>query len=284
LTAAPEPRILALDLAIAAEVWAVPARSRQDTRQDKLSRGHGPAAGRDIVIVHSSDLHLGDVATTQACGGDDTLPLRQVFVTAGAVKADLVLLAGDIFEHNRLPLDILERTARTLGDYGTPVVILPGNHDPAIADSVYRRGPIAEPENVCILGVTHGKSVTFSELDLEVWGHAHLDYDDMVPLRMPRRRRSRWQIAMAHGHYHPEPDRNAGPNPAWLIGREEIAATKVDYLALGHWNRAIRVGDRDVPAYYSGSPDLSDSVNVVRLKTGGKVAVRRRRLEGTDQA
>ena len=53
-------------------------------------------------------------------------------------------------------------------------------------------------------------------------------------------------------------------------------------LALGHWNRAIRVGHRDVPAYYSGSPDLSDSVNVVRLKTGGKVAVRRRRIVGGD--
>jgi DNA repair exonuclease SbcCD nuclease subunit len=260
----------------------MPARSRQDTRQGKVNRGHGAGAAPDIVIVHSSDLHLGDVATTQACGGDDTLPLRQVIVTAGAVKADLVLLAGDVFEHNRLAVDILERTARILGDSGMPVVILPGNHDPAIAESVYRRGPLAEPENVSILGVTHRKAVMFSELDLEVWGHAHLDYDDMGPLRMPRRRRTRWQIAMAHGHYHPEPDRGAGPNPAWLIGRGEIAATKVDYLALGHWNRATRVGHRDVPAYYSGSPELSDSVNVVRLKTGGKVAVRRRRIEGGD--
>ena len=63
------------------------------------------------------------------------------------------------------------------------------------------------------------------------------------------------------------------------IGREEIARTAVDYLALGHWNRAGRVGGRGVPAYYSGSPDLSGSVNVVRLKPGGEVAVRRRRLE-----
>jgi DNA repair exonuclease SbcCD nuclease subunit len=230
------------------------------------------------VIVHSSDLHLGDVATIQACGGDDTLPLRQVLAAAGAVEADLVLLAGDVFEHNRLPLDILERTARTLGDAGTPVVILPGNHDPATADSVYRRGPIAEPENVSILGVTHRKAVTFSQFELEVWGHAHLDYDDMVPLRMPRPRRTRWQIAMAHGHYHPQPDRGAGLNPAWLIGREEIAATAVDYLALGHWNRAARVGDRDVLAYYSGSLELAETVNIVRLKSGGEVSVKRRRI------
>lgn len=259
------------------------ARSRGNTRQGEVHKGHRAGAGPEIVIVHSSDLHLGDVATIQACGGDDTLPLRQVLVTAGAVKADLVLLAGDVFEHNRLAVDILERTARILGDLCTPVVILPGNHDPAIEDSVYRRGPIAEPKNVSILGVTHGKAVTFSGLDLEVWGHAHLNYDDMVPLRMPRLRRTRWQIAMAHGHYHPKPDRDAGPNPAWLIGREEITATKVDYLALGHWNRATRVGDREVPAYYSGSPDLSESVNVVRLKLDGKAVVRRRRIAGVDR-
>ena len=254
-------------------------RSRQDTRQGKVNRGHGAGADRDIVIVHSSDLHLGDVATAAAWGGDDTLPLRQVLAAAGAVKADLVVLAGDIFEHNRLALEFLERTARILGDCGMPVVILPGNHDPATPDSVYRRGPMAEPENVAILGVTHARAVTFSEFGLEVWGHAHRDYDDMVPLRTPPPRRTRWQIAMAHRHYLPQPDRAAGPNPAWLIGREGIARTAVDYLALGHWNRAGRVGGRGVPAYYSGSPDLSGSVNVVRLKPGGEVAVRRRRLE-----
>ncbi len=260
----------------------VPARSRHGGDQDKTARGKDCGAGGDIVMVHSSDLHLGDVATIQAYGGDDTLPLRQVLFTANAVKASLLLLAGDVFEHNRLAVDILERTARILGDAGMPVVILPGNHDPATPDSVYRRGPLAEPENVNILGITHRKAVTFSGLDLEVWGHAHLDYDDMVPLRAPRPRRTRWQVAMAHGHYHPRPDRAGGPNPAWLIGREEILATGVDYLALGHWNRATRVGGGGVPAHYSGSPELSGSVNVVRLKSGGKVAVRRRTIEVED--
>lgn len=234
--------------------------------------------GRDIVMVHSSDLHLGDVATLQAYGGDDTLPLAEVLDAARALSADLVLLAGDVFEHNRLDDDLLRRTARVLDEAGLPVVILPGNHDPATGDSVYRRGGMAEPANVAILGVTHGKAVTFEDLDLEVWGHAHLDYDDMVPLRAPRKRRTRWQIAMAHGHYHPAPDRGAGPNPAWLIGHDEIRESAVDYLALGHWNRAIRVGPRDVPAYYSGSPEFSESVNVVRLKASGTVNVRRRRL------
>jgi len=236
-------------------------------------------SARDLVMVHSSDLHLGDVATTKAYGGNDTLPLAHVVDAAGRLRADLILLAGDVFEHNRLDDGLLERTVRILGDAGRPVVILPGNHDPATADSVYRRGGMDEPDNVSILGVTHALAVTFPDLDLEVWGRAHLDYDDMVPLRAPRRRRTRWQVAMAHGHYHPAPNRRSRLNPSWLIGHDEIAASGVDYLALGHWNQAIRVGPRDVPAYYCGSPEYSETVNVVRLKAEGTVTVRRGRLE-----
>ena len=70
---------------------------------------------------------------------------------------------------------------------------------------------------------------------------------------------------MAHGHYEPKPDRSIGPRPSWLIGDDEIAATGADYVALGHWNRAVRVGNGSVPAYYSGSPEYAGTVNVVRL-------------------
>ncbi len=221
---------------------------------------------------------MGDVATTQAHGGDDTLPIRRVLDAAEVVAADLVLLAGDVFEHNRLPVDLVERTASILGQVSMPVVVLPGNHDPATPDSVYRRGGIAEISNLSILGVTHDDAVLFPGLELEVWGRAHIDYDDMVPLRSPKPRKTRWQIAMAHGHYQPTPDRSARLNPAWLIGRDEIAATAVDYLALGHWNRPTRVSRGTVSAHHSGSAEFSDTVNVVRLKSPGKVTVRRYRL------
>jgi hypothetical protein len=44
---------------------------------------------------------------------------------------------------------------------------------------------------------------------------------------------------------------------------------------LGHWNRAIKVGGGGVEAHYSGSPDFAQSVNLVRLKPSGEVAVTR---------
>jgi DNA repair exonuclease SbcCD nuclease subunit len=213
-------------------------------------------------------------------GGDGTGGLRCVLDTARALRGDVVLLAGDIFDHNRLPLDLVRQTARVLGESGLQVVILPGNHDPLTPESVYLRGPLAEPDNVHVLGVTHELAVHLGDFDLEVWGHAHRDYNDMAPLRAPRARSSRWQVAMAHGHYDPAPDFTTPYRPAWLFSDDEIAATGADYVALGHWNRAVRVGNGAVPAYYSGSPDYARTVNVVRLRGNGTVDVDRAPIGG----
>jgi DNA repair exonuclease SbcCD nuclease subunit len=100
----------------------------------------------------------------------------------------------------------------------------------------------------------------------------------MAPLGETRARTTRWQIAAAHGHYEAEPDMTTNLRPSWLISDREIAATGADYVALGHWNRHARVGNGQVPAYYSGSPDLARSVNLIRLTSAGDVEVERRPL------
>lgn len=229
--------------------------------------------GADVVVVHSSDLHVDDGYTARAHGGDGTAGLRFVLDTARHVAADVVILAGDVFEHNRLPLAVIDRAARLLGDAGMPVVILPGNHDPATPDSVYHRGGITEPYDVHVLGVTHEEAVELAPLQLEIWGRAHRDYDNMAPLSKPRARGTRWQIAAAHGHYEARPDPARPYRPSWLISDDDIAATGAEYVALGHWNRAVRVGNGVVQAYYSGSPEFARTVNVVRLTAGGEVEV-----------
>lgn len=228
---------------------------------------------RDIVLVHSSDLHVDDDPSEPAYGDDGTTGLRWVLQTARAVGADIVLLVGDTFDNNRQSAGILQRARDMLAEAGRPVVILPGNHDPLTRDSVYRRGGIAELPDVHVLGLTHEIAVAFPEHELEIWGHAHRDYEDMVPLRTPRRRGARWHVALAHGHY--EPDGAVPLRPSWLISDAEIAATAADYLALGHWNRAAQVGTGKVPAYYSGSPDLAGTVNLVRLSARDGVVVTR---------
>ena len=68
---------------------------------------------------------------------------------------------------------------------------------------------------------------------------------------------------MGHGHYEPPATRANPSRPSWVFGDEEIAATEADYLALGHWDRPMSVGDGGVLAYYSGSPELAQTVNLV---------------------
>ncbi len=234
---------------------------------------------KDVVIVHSSDLHVDHDYTARIHGGDGTAGLACVLTAARGVGADVVLLVGDTFESHRLPQHVLDRTAEVISAAGMPVVILPGNHDPAIPEAVFRHGSLAVVENLHILGVTHDEAVDLPHLDLEIWGRAHRDYGDMVPLATTRPRRTRWQVALAHGHYDPAVDRSIFPRPSWLINDEEIAATGADYVALGHWNRAVRVGNGKVAAYYSGSPEYAGTVNVVRLTGDGQVKVDRLELD-----
>ncbi len=237
-------------------------------------------AAVEVALVHSSDVHVDEGRTAAVHGGDGTAGLAAVLATARVLRANLVLLAGDTFEANSLGAALIDRAGTLLAAAGLPVVILPGNHDPALPDSVYVRGGLAQIPNLAILGVTHDEAVRFPAYDLEIWGHAHRDYLDMPPLRGPRPRASRWQVAVGHGHYEP-PETRANPlRPSWVFGDEEIAATAADYLALGHWDRPMRVGNGAVPAYYSGSPELARTVNLVRLTAEGRVVVSREALRG----
>ncbi len=233
----------------------------------------------EIVLVHSSDIHVDDGRSAGLRGGDGTAGLRAVLATARALRADVVLLAGDTFENNQLSAAILDRAGRSLAETDMPIVILPGNHDPALPNSVHVRGGFERIPNVRILGVTDQEAVPFPAYDLEIWGHAHRDYYSMAPLRGPRPRSTRWQVAMAHGHYEP-PETRANPlRPSWVFSDDEIAATCADYLALGHWDRPMRVGNGAVPAFYSGSPELAGTVNLVRLTAAGETIVARERLQ-----
>ena len=105
----------------------------------------------DLLVVHTSDLHI------DGRFADEFHPLCRVLETAKTLEADLILLAGDIFDHNRVPLAQLDAVARMLGDADARIVVLPGNHDPITADSVYRRGGLADAHNGCILYGRRGR-------------------------------------------------------------------------------------------------------------------------------
>ncbi len=249
----------------------------------------------DVLLVHTSDLHVGaDARPSDATHTESLRYLRAVL--AAAAQAHVLLIAGDLFDNNRLRLPLLEAAAALLAEASCRIVILPGNHDPLTPDSVYHRGPFAEVSNVHVLGLPpqsppplrgrvreggDGGSVIFPDWDLEVFGRAHRDYGDMAPLGDLPPRATRWRIALAHGHYDEEAEGGSAWRPSWRIRSEHLTAAQADYVALGHWNRAVRVGDGAALAYYSGSPDLAGTVNLVRLAGDGSVQVTQEPLQGS---
>src|SRR5215467_5765434 len=112
------------------------------------------SSGPDVpVLVNSSDVHVDD--------NRGTAGLKAVLATARALRPDVVLLAGDTFESHQLSAAALDRAARLLASAKMPIVILPGNHDPALPDSVFVRSGIAAIPDVRVLGVTHEEAVQF---------------------------------------------------------------------------------------------------------------------------
>lgn len=222
----------------------------------------GPSGLPPVTLAHSSDVHLASWTAF------DLAPLQRIVAAGVAVRADVLLLAGDVFDHNRVALGHLREVADVLAAAAFEVVILPGNHDCLGADSVYTKGPLTEPPNVHVIGVTHESTVAFDHLGLAIWGRPHNDYEDMSPLgAVPGRTHPR-QVVAAHGHWY-EPDDH--PRRSWLIRPHHLAAVDADYVALGHWDATCFVG-AGVRAHYSGQAAISGTINVVRF-SGGEVDV-----------
>jgi DNA repair exonuclease SbcCD nuclease subunit len=230
-------------------------------------------AGKPVVLVHSSDLHVDDAPGPGDAHG--LAGLQAVLHTAAVLRADLVLLAGDTFDNPRVRAPALQAATALLAASPVPVVLLPGNHDPLLPDCIFRRAGVTELAHVHILGLHHPEAVLFERHGLEIRGRAHVSFADMDPLHPPAPRRAHWQVVMAHGHYVPPEDWAEHAHRSWKISDAALAQTQADYVALGHWDRASPAGDGRVKAYYSGSPDLAGTVNVIRLGPASGVAVER---------
>lgn len=237
----------------------------------------GNAAPKAIVLVHSSDLHIDDDCQPGEYHGLEGL--RHVLATAHRVEADVLLLAGDTFDNGRVAEPIARQAGALLAEARMPVILLPGNHDPALSDGIFHRSGILGLPNAMVIGHTHPDSILLERLDLEILGRPHRSYNDMWPLPDVTPRRARWQVIIAHGHYVPPAEWANEAHRSWRFSEAELAATGADYVALGHWDRHEAIGDGTVKACYSGAPDLAQSVNVVRLDRQAGVGVERVALQ-----
>ncbi|MGH7554333.1 MAG: metallophosphoesterase family protein [Longimicrobiales bacterium] len=241
---------------------------------------------RPLRVLHTADIHLdsdgyGSAAEQAAHRERDRGIFRRIVDRVLADRIDLLLIAGDLFDHNRVPDETVAFVRSELDRLRQPVVILPGNHDCLYPSSIYDRHDFtAGAEHVHVIGKFDGETVDLPELDALVWGRAMAEHEPgFSPLaHVPGRDDRRWCLAMGHGFFFEERQR---PDRSSPIFADEIRDTGWDYVALGHYHVHMDVSQGPVVAHYAGAPAADASraaVLYVELSIEGGVRVEPRSL------
>lgn len=228
---------------------------------------------RPLTIAHTSDVHLIDGAE----GANVRVAFARVVDAAIANRADLFLIAGDLFDHNHIRGDVIDFVYAQLARVSCPTVIISGNHDNSEQDAVLARMDFGRAgAHVTLIDDADGVVLEFPELHATVWGRCMEDHHPAHrPLaRSPVRTRDFWHIGMAHGFYSDD----ASADRSSLITADEIGASGFDYLALGHvhCHRQLRHGA--TLAVYPGAPvpygrEETGTMAIVRLQPGAQPGV-----------
>ncbi len=230
-------------------------------------------------ILHTSDIHLDDKLGAK---GDESFAQRGLMSVVDKsleLDVDLFLLAGDLFDHNRVKASCREFASEQLARVRCPVVIIPGNHDCMTDYSVYQRyDPRDAGAHINFIADEQGGVIDFTDLDLSVWGKGIVDHHpENKPLeRVPERTHEGWHIGMIHGYYI---ERGGGMYSS-LITPDEIAASQLDYLALGHVHVFSAIEHGRTLAAYPGSPNVNQGTREmtaahVEMRPGEGVRINR---------
>ncbi|KCB42063.1 calcineurin-like phosphoesterase family protein [Bordetella hinzii 4161] len=220
---------------------------------------HNPGmSSRPISFLHTADWQIGrqygqfddDDAAVLAEARLETV--ARLAALARERGVDAVLVAGDVFDTQAVSDRSIRRLFDALAGYAGPWVMIPGNHDAALAESVWTRARQLDciPANVHLAlqpGVIAlpGLAVLAAPLT-----QRHT-YDDVTrvfdslesPPGLPR-------VGLAHGSVAGRlPESADAANP---IAPDRAERARLDYLALGDWHGCLRVGAR---CWYAGTPE-----------------------------
>ncbi|MDQ2185547.1 DNA repair exonuclease [Alcaligenaceae bacterium A4P071] len=172
---------------------------------------------------------------------------------AQARGVDAVLVAGDVFDTQAVSDRTIRRLFAALSAYAGPWVMIPGNHDAALAESVWTRAQAlgCVPPNVHLAlepGVLMiGDTIAVLAAPLT---QRHT-YDDVTGafdrLDTPA---GALRIGLAHGSVTGKLDE--GIDSANPIAADRAVTARLDYLALGDWHGCLRL---DARTWYSGTPE-----------------------------
>lgn len=227
------------------------------------------------TFIHTSDLQLGmrrKFLSPEAQSRFDDARLRAV-TRLGEIAlerdAEFIVVAGDVFEHNSLEPTTLGRALEALRKLPVPVYLLPGNHDPLVADSIFHRTEGIEGVTVLAdstpVQVREGVEVVGAPL---LTKHASEDLcakaiRDLAPTEAVR-------ILVGHGAVEGFGDEEAHALIDVASLDSAIAQGVIDYVALGdtHSTTALSASER---VWFSGAPETTDYFDRTPGVAGGEV-------------
>ena len=225
-----------------------------------------------LRLLHTADVHLGarhaDLGEGAAAQRErQYAAFRATLDLAIAEKVDLVLIAGDLFDSNVQPKRSVERVAADLARLKAAkirTVILPGTHDVYDRASIYRAydlkalaGSGVHEDWVTVL-TPDAPFVHLAACGVLVVGVVH--DTKRAPrgalagavAKVPADVDAAWRVGMLHGAL-AIPGRTDGDDV--VVTTDEIAASGLDYLALGHWHSMQQGTAGDTTWAYSGAPE-----------------------------
>jgi DNA repair protein SbcD/Mre11 len=207
-----------------------------------------------VSILHAADIHLG-TGPSRA----EEAAFERLVDMANAQEVDALLIAGDLFETNRVSANVVEWCCSELDRFEGHTVILPGNHDALVRDGVYRRHALEQRcRSVTVIDEVGGRAVEFASVPLTVWGRPVVDHAETSRplLGIPARPDGRYAVVIAHGLVVEREDAGGRGSP---IYPSDLDAVDWDYVALGHWGRFLEVR-YDPPVVYAGPVATSGSI------------------------
>jgi DNA repair exonuclease SbcCD nuclease subunit len=241
-----------------------------------------------MKFLHTADWQIGRIYHQFHAGDGLELSnarvdgVRRIAQLATGHQVDAVLVAGDVFD-SQTPRDkTIVRLFEATAGYAGPWLLLPGNHDAALPESVWqvaqRLGVVPanvvlclRPEPVEVTGLGGGR---FAVLPAPLT-QRHTHADETAWFDHAATAEGLLRIGLAHGSV-------AGilaedvdsPNP---IAADRAERARLDYLALGDWHGRKQVNER---TWYSGTHEPerfrdNDPGHVLLVEIDGPGAVPR---------
>ncbi|USQ14524.1 DNA repair exonuclease [Legionella lytica] len=213
-----------------------------------------------MKFLHTADWQIGKQFAN--IKGDIAAFLREarfdVIKTLGSLanqhKADAILVAGDVFDANEISDTTIRKTLNAMQEYKGPWILLPGNHDPALAQSVWTRMKnLPEKTDNIILALDPEPISVANDKLLILPAPLKLrhEYKDLTEwydtFQAPS---SAFKVGLAHGSIEGFLPESAEIHN--MISYQRTEKAELDYLALGDWHGQMKVSTK---AWYAGTPE-----------------------------